>query len=261
MGVDDAIRRAARDRTSGAAEIAYVVARALPTLADRRAVLAAARVLLRAHPAMAPLWRMLADAFREGGSAASRSWTDRLASEPDAVARAGSWLVPRRAVVLTHSASSTVVAAIRVARKRVRRVVCSESLPGGEGARLARRLSRDGFDTTVVADAEMARASGEADLVLTGADAVTEHGVVNKVGTHLLALAAREAGVPLYAVAGSSKLLPDAAWVPARAPRYDRTPHVLVDGVVCEDGSLGAGAVRRAVRRIAIPDELLRIVR
>jgi len=210
---------------------------------------------------MAPLWRMLADALHEGGGPASRSWTERLASEPDAVARAASWLVPKRAVIVTHSASSTVVAAVRVARKRVRRVVCTESLPGGEGARLARRLVREGFDAVAVPDAEMARAAFEADIVLAGADAVTDQGVVNKVGTYLLSLTAREAGVPFYPVAGTSKLVPDAAWVPERAPRYDRTPYGLVDGVVCEDGALGAGAVRRAVRRIAIPEELLRIVR
>jgi len=49
---------------------------------------------------------------------------------------------------------------------------------------------------------------GQADVVLVGADAITEQGAVNKTGTHLLALAARAAGVPMYAVADSGKLSP-----------------------------------------------------
>jgi translation initiation factor 2B subunit (eIF-2B alpha/beta/delta family) len=106
----------------------------------------------------------------------------------------------------------------------------------------------------------MANAAEDADLVLVGADAVTEEGVVNKLGTRLLALAAAGAGVPCYAVAGTTKLLPAAAWAPERARLYDRTPPAALDGVASDDGVLGPGAVRRAVRRIDIPDELLRIV-
>ena len=48
----------------------------------------------------------------------------------------------------------------------------------------------------------------EADLVLVGADAVTHEAAVNKAGTRLLALAAREAGVKMCVVADSGKLSP-----------------------------------------------------
>ena len=48
----------------------------------------------------------------------------------------------------------------------------------------------------------------QADLVMVGADAVTDQGVVNKAGTRLLALAAHAAGVPVYAAADSGKLSP-----------------------------------------------------
>ena len=49
---------------------------------------------------------------------------------------------------------------------------------------------------------------GQADLVLVGADAITEAAAVNKAGTHLLALAAQAAGVPVYVAADTSKLSP-----------------------------------------------------
>lgn len=48
----------------------------------------------------------------------------------------------------------------------------------------------------------------QADLVLVGADAMTQAAAVNKAGTHLLALAAKAAGVPVYVAADSSKLSP-----------------------------------------------------
>lgn len=259
--MNEVIRRAARDRRSGAAEIAATVATELASLRSRREVLSAARVLLRAHPAMAPLWRMLADAIERSPADASRRWVERLGAETDGVAHASRWVLGRRSVVVTHSASSSVVAALRAARSRVRAVVCTESRPGEEGVRLARRLARHGFAASVVPDAEMVRACAGADLVLTGADAVTDLGAVNKTGTYLLALAARETGTPAYVLAGTSKLMPDVAWVAERAPLYDRTPLDLLDGVVSERGTMKASAVRRAARRIVMPDELLRIVR
>lgn len=48
----------------------------------------------------------------------------------------------------------------------------------------------------------------QADLVLLGADAVTATAAVNKAGSRLLALAAREAGVPCYVAADTWKLCP-----------------------------------------------------
>lgn len=49
---------------------------------------------------------------------------------------------------------------------------------------------------------------GQADLVLVGADAITEGAALNKAGTHLLALAAHAAGVLVYVAADTSKLSP-----------------------------------------------------
>jgi hypothetical protein len=49
---------------------------------------------------------------------------------------------------------------------------------------------------------------GQADMVLVGADALTADAAVNKAGTHLVALAARAAGVPVLCVADSGKVSP-----------------------------------------------------
>ncbi len=112
-------------------------------------------------------------------------------------------------------------------------MIIAESRPLCEGVALAGALTDSGVQCTVVTDAQTALFVQQADVVLVGADQVTEHAVVNKTGTldsvltrrescavlistgsHnrvestgtlLAALAARHAGVPMYAVADSSK--------------------------------------------------------
>ncbi len=256
----EAIRKAARDRRSGAAEIALAAARGVETLSTRREVMRAARLLLRAHPAMAPLWRLLSDALAREPAVAARAFAERVATEADATAHTARWIFARRTVVLTHSASSSVLATLRVARKRVSLVLCTASNPGGEGTSFARRLARDGFTVETVPDTAMIDAAMRADVVLCGSDAITDAGAVNKIGTHLLALAAREARAPCYAIAGSTKLVPDAVWQRVTAPAYDQTPLSLLDGVVGERGVLSAAAVRRAVRKLSVPDDLMGVL-
>jgi translation initiation factor 2B subunit (eIF-2B alpha/beta/delta family) len=135
-------------------------------------------------------------------------------------------------------------------------VRCTASIPGGEGRALARRLERAGFDTEVVPDAAVARACDGASVALVGADAVTEDAAVNKVGTRLLALAASDAEIGFYVLAGTSKFLPSRALKLEDAPLYEATPLALIDAVVTERGPLGTAAVRRAVRRLGLPRAL-----
>ncbi|MGH2793731.1 MAG: hypothetical protein ACRDKG_05455, partial [Actinomycetota bacterium] len=187
--------------------------------------------------------------------AAAEHFAEELRTEADGVARAAEYALPRRATVLTHSSSSNVVAALMRNRKRIVRVLCTVSLPGGEGRWLSRRLERAGLESEVVSDAAMASAAERADVALVGADAVTETGAVNKVGTRLVALAALDAEIGFYVVAGSSKLLPARVWrlIEPEAEAYDETPFGLIDAVIGENGAMSAAAVRRRVRRIEIP--------
>jgi translation initiation factor 2B subunit (eIF-2B alpha/beta/delta family) len=141
-------------------------------------------------------------------------------------------------------------------QKRIERVVCTASVPGGEGRALARRLERAGFETEVVADAAVGRACEEASVALVGADAITESGAVNKVGTLLVALAAQQTGIGFYVLAGTSKLLPGRALKTDEAPLYEETPLSLIDAVISERGPLGTTAIRRAIKRIELPRTL-----
>jgi translation initiation factor 2B subunit (eIF-2B alpha/beta/delta family)/uncharacterized protein with PIN domain len=174
----------------------------------------------------------------------------RLDRAMEAVVRHAAALIGDRVTVLTHSHSETVEQALVAARRSGRsfRVLVTESLPLGEGRELAQALTRAEVDATVVADAAVYRAMPEVDLVFTGADAVTPAGVVNKVGTALIALAARAHRRRMYAVCTSDKLT-----AAAREPGelYDLTPLDLFTGIVTEEGKIAPAALRGRFERDA----------
>lgn len=132
-----------------------------------------------------------------------RTWAD---AATDATTRNVIATLGDRRRLMTHSISSTVSRTLlRMPRKDLD-VVVTESRPALEGWNLASTLARDGVSVTYITDAQMGLFVKDVDAVVVGADALLPDGsVVNKSGTYLLALAAREAGVPLYVCAESFK--------------------------------------------------------
>ncbi|HVL32042.1 MAG TPA: hypothetical protein VM600_00490, partial [Actinomycetota bacterium] len=255
----DHIRRAVADTRSGSIEVTARAAlglAAMPSIRDRRK---AARAVVRAHPAMGALVRLCARVLDDADpSEAARAFVASLRSSSDAAADSVRWITGRReVVVLTHSASGAVARALLRIQARISYVVCTTSLPGGEGRSFAKRLERDGFDVVVIADAEVARACADVDLVLLGADAITPEGVVNKVGTTVVALAAREAGIGCYSIGCSEKMVPAEAVALDRAPAFESTPLELFDAIMTERGPQRPAAVRRQTGRVTIDHAIM----
>lgn len=119
-------------------------------------------------------------------------------------------LLENGCVLYTVSRSSTVRAALRRAKHdgKLFDVIVPESRPNLEGRALARELSGDQIPVRLLVDALAGTAIDGCDRLLVGADAITRRGIVNKIGTRLAALAARDRGVPVTVLAESSK-----AWV------------------------------------------------
>jgi translation initiation factor 2B subunit I family (IF-2BI) len=143
-------------------------------------------------------------------------------------------------------------------------VIACETRPLLQGARLtAWELSRDGIPVTVIPDSAAASLmkKGEIDVVLVGADRITEDAVFNKIGTYMHAVTAHHHEIPFYPAAplstfdpirradevrieergeeelrwcGGWQIVPDAAGV--RNPAFDATPLSLVTGVITERG-------------------------
>jgi translation initiation factor 2B subunit (eIF-2B alpha/beta/delta family)/8-oxo-dGTP pyrophosphatase MutT (NUDIX family) len=201
--------------------------------------------------------RIERDAHRAIGEALERD---------DEAARRGAALVAGKRV-LTLSRSGTVLEALSRARPSPG-VVVSESRPGGEGVAVAEELAAKGMRTALVTDAGLASALDrfQVQIVIVGADAVLASGaVMNKVGTRLAALAARDARLPIYALAVTDKVSPreetdveddpadlyqGGAELDVRNPRFEVTPARLLNGVMTERGLLRAEDVHAIVSEI-----------
>lgn len=108
--------------------------------------------------------------------------------------------------VMTISYSSTVSRALQAAADRLGHVFVCEGRPLCEGRQLANELSEAGIAVTLLTDAQMYLLMPKADMVLLGADSVVPKvGAVNKVGSALLALTARQFGKPAIVAAESLK--------------------------------------------------------
>jgi translation initiation factor eIF-2B subunit delta len=197
------------------------------------------------------------------------------------LAKHGAVLIADGAVVATVSSSETVTAVLAAAAAagRVPRVIVSESRPAGEGASLAVALREHGIASTIVADAALPGLVGRAALVLVGADSVSETDFVNKIGTYPVALAAREADVPLHVAASLDRFIPgalrgrtdrlcDGAEILASPPpgvavenRYfEAVPLSLAAGIVTEEGVKPPAEAARVIEGRPVPPALLSIL-
>lgn len=232
--------------------------------------------LIRAQPVMAPLvnlvnrvlWAIEDQQTRHDLLRAVAETTEefkhQLRQHALHVAEGALALISDGITIVTLSYSTTVQHALRHAQRAGRRfrVVCGESRPILEGRQTAAILADYGIPTQLVIDAELPAHIARAQLVLVGADMLSTHGLVNKVGTYGMALTARVNGVAFYALCGSEKfLLPgfrqleqldrprSEIW--AEAPQnvhirnryFDLTPLELLSGIVTERGILPVAAI------------------
>ena len=149
----------------------------------------------------------LEQARQRAGEQAEAVRQQRVAARRAVVANTLASLQPGT-TLMTHSHSGAVEALFAACAETGLAVsaILTESRPGYEGHALAARLSALSIPVQLITDAQMALFVGQADRVVLGADTVLADGsVINKAGSALLALAAREAGVPVWVLADHFK--------------------------------------------------------
>jgi len=256
------IESIATNETHGATALsrqALVVLRdragAIATGHDEDSITSVGAQLREVRPAMAVVRNRIDRALTEGGSdpvAAEQAAIDGLtrADRVDTETATTATTLANDANVMTLSWSGTVRQALEVAES----VAVAVSRPGEEGIDLAETLADH---TTVSAHPDSAMAAVLADrpidCILVGADTILPDGdVINKVGTHLLALAAAEHDVPVYVAAASDKVAPEpitplntadpttvysgTAAITVDTPVFETTPASLITGYATEHG-------------------------
>jgi methylthioribose-1-phosphate isomerase len=194
-----------------------------------------------------------------------------------AIGRHGEPLIPDGATVLTHCNAGalatagdygTALGVIRGARDAGKKiaVIADETRPFLQGLRLtAWELAKDDIAVTVITDnmAGHVMKSGKVDAVIVGADRIAANGdTANKIGTYMVAVLAREHGVPFYVAAPlttldmslasgdeipieerdsmevthirEQQLAPDG--VNVHNPAFDVTPHQFITAIITDKG-------------------------
>ena len=133
-------------------------------------------------------------------------------------------------VLLTHCNSSAAICVIKTAWKMGKRirVYATETRPRFQGRLTAGILLERGIPVTMIVDDAARYFMKDVDKVLVGADAVTANGaVVNKIGTSMIALAAKESNVNTFVAAETYKFSPE-TMIGEAVPIEERSPDEVI---------------------------------
>jgi len=206
-------------------------------------------------------------------SRVSSQFLESLERSKEKIADVGSKRVSNGSKVLTHCHSSTVTNILRRAKQEGKsfEVVCTESRPVFQGRITAKEMLDAGIETTLIVDSAVRYFMNDVDLVVVGADAITSEGnVINKIGTSMVALAAKEARTPFYVVSELLKFdsltirgdyetieerSPREVWEDApsgltiRNPAFDVTRREFIHGIICEEGIVSPHSISELISR------------
>jgi len=173
-------------------------------------------------------------------------------------------------VIMTYCHSGEAMSFIKHSwtknKKKISVIACLTE-PQEQGVLTAKELSKEGIPVTLIDDNAMGHFIKDVDVVIVGADALRLEGLVNKIGTRLLATAASSAHKPFYVVANSLKLdrrenfkieerpvreifrkitnKERIKGVEIRNPAFDITPWEFVTAVITEQGMILPSKIKK----------------
>src|SRR6516164_8961975 len=250
------LRYVARADGAGIASLVEAAARALAGLDDDHAgLVTGCRQMVDRHPTVGPMW-WLTSRMLCADRPSDEAWAVVEALDSDATSRELAGALPPDVVVVVLGWPELTAAALhRRGDVRVRAIDAR-----GDGSALADVLGGEGVEAVEVPDSGVGAAVADADAVLVEALAMGPDGLVAVAGSRAAAAVARHAGLPVWAVVGEGRLLPDRLWrslrsrLDARGEPWDADEEVvplsLIDVVA---GSWGTGTVTDALARTSCP--------
>jgi ribose 1,5-bisphosphate isomerase len=291
---DELVHAIRRDKTHGASHLARQALAALRLSAQhlpasgpeqlKARLMELVKILIEARPSMAALQgaalrfveclnrvekkRRTLPSFRSHLQREVEKLIKALGHARNCTAQRAARLIRQNQAILTHSYSATCLEAFRYGRRLIGQLYVTESRPRFEGRDTAAQAARLGIPVTIITDAEAGHFVAHCNLIVVGADSiVTDGSLINKMGTYLIALAARAHGVPFYVVSESIKIsprgrraieleekearevLPPSHKIAARNIYFDHTPARLITAIVTEFGVWTPAKVRQYAAR------------
>jgi len=122
-------------------------------------------------------------------------------------------LIGKNNVIFTHCHSTNVTGSLIYAKKKKKKfeVYNTETRPLFQGRKTARELKKAKIKVTIFVDSAvgvaLSREQGtkKVNKVFIGADALTKKGVINKIGSEVIAQIAKNENIPVYVIADSWK--------------------------------------------------------
>ena len=191
-----------------------------------------------------------------------------------AIGKYGSEIIDDGDTVLTHCNAGalacvdygTALGVFRAARDAGKNinVICDETRPRGQGASLSVwEMQQENIPVKLIPDVASGflMSQGKIDKVVIGADRIAKGGVVNKIGSFMVAMAAKQHDVPFYVAAplstfdfdasifdtiieerdgdevryyGGARICPEGTEV--INPAFDITPNEFITGIITENG-------------------------
>jgi len=183
------------------------------------------------------------------------------------IASNGAKIIKNGFTVLTHCHSSVAIEIMKEAHKKKKfSVIATETRPLYQGEKTARELSDAGIHVIYTDDSAPGFFIKDVDVVLMGVDAIRKEGIVNKIGSYMISVLAKENSIPVYFAGELMKLdrrkkiiieerNPEEIIDPAKLPNvkienpaFDITPWKYVAGVITERGILKPNKILRMLK-------------
>lgn len=182
-------------------------------------------------------------------------------------------LIKRGDVLFTHCHSTNVAGALIHAKKKGKKfeVYNTETRPLFQGRKTAKELRKNKIKVTMFVDSAVGIAlskeqgTKKVKKIFIGADALTKKGVINKVGSEVIARLAKEQKIPFYIVADSWKFtledLPieqrklNEVWdrapknIKIKNPAFEFVDKKYITGVVTELGLMKYGRFVQVMKK------------
>lgn len=181
--------------------------------------------------------------------------------------------IKNNSTIFTHCHSTNVINALIYAKKNKKKfeVYNTETRPLFQGRKTAKELKKNKIKVTMFVDSALGIAlskeqgTKKVSKIFLGADAITKDGVINKVGSELVAQIAKNEKIPVYIVADSwkfsNKEVPieqrelNEVWdrapsgIKIKNPAFEFVPKKYIKAIISELGVLSYAEFLRKVRK------------
>jgi len=256
----------------------------------QRELLEVCRKILAIQPQMALVRHLVSGAIKlakhdnvkslEAFKSYFTNFREFLKNSVETIANSAQRKIEHSTTIGTLSYSKAVRSAILQANKSKKKInlIISESVPGSEGITLANELHNEHIETLLIPDMAWGKYAKSCDLFLLGCDCITEGFIINKTGSYILAVLAKNFSIPFVVLGSRLKIMP-ARFISSSemkestlenwgtrvkpesrtsAPLFEAVPLELVSEIICEDGKLEEEKIRAKVTEFEELEELIR---